>query len=50
MISQLCVAKEMFGEQVKSNVWSEWMNLIEAEAKLISAVKRKDKERLKEKN
>ena len=48
LISQLDVAKEMFGEEVKSNTWCAWMDLIEAEAKLISAVKQKDKERLKE--
>lgn len=48
LISQLDVAKEMFGEEVKSNTWCAWMDLIEAEAKLISAVKKKDKERLKE--
>lgn len=48
LISQLDVAKEMFGEEVKSNTWCSWMDLIEKEAKLISAVKKKDKERLKE--
>ena len=46
LISQLDVAKEMFGEEVKSNTWCSWMDLIEKEATLISAVKKKDKERL----
>lgn len=41
LISQLDVAKEMFGEEVKSNTWCSWMDLIEKEAKLISAVKKK---------
>lgn len=48
LISQLDVAKEMFGAEVKSNTWCSWMDLIEKQAKLISAVKKKDKERLKE--
>lgn len=48
LISQLDVAKEMFGEQVKSTTWCTWMDLIEEEAKLISAVKKNDKARLKE--
>lgn len=43
LISQLDVAKEMFGEEVKSNTWCSWMDLIEKEAKLISAVKKKIK-------
>lgn len=48
LISQLDVAKEMFGEEVKANTWCTWMDLIETEAKLISAVKKRDKERLQE--
>lgn len=48
LISQLDIAKEMFGDEVKSNTWCSWMDLIEKEAKLISAIKKKDKERLKE--
>lgn len=45
LISQLDVAKEMFGTEVKSNAWCGWMDLIEAEAKLIASVKKRDKER-----
>ena len=48
LISQLDVAKEMFGAEIKSGTWCNWMDLIEREAKLISAVKKKDKERLKQ--
>lgn len=48
LISQLDVAKEMFGAEIKSGMWCNWMDLIEREAKLISAVKKKDKERLKQ--
>lgn len=48
LISQLDVAKELFGEEVKASTWCAWMDLIETEAKLISAVKKRDKERLKE--
>lgn len=47
LISQLDVAKEMFGAEVKATTWCMWMNLIETEAKLISAVKKKDQELLK---
>ena len=46
LISQLDVAKEMFGSEIKSATWCGWMDLIEAELKLISAVKKSDKERL----
>lgn len=48
LISQLDVAKEMFGAEIKASVWCAWMDLIETEAKLIAAVKKKDKERAKE--
>jgi hypothetical protein len=47
LISQLDVAKELFGSQVKSNVWEQWFEIIEKEAKLIAAVKKSDKERNK---
>ena len=47
LISQLGVAKEITSSEIKSTTWVEWMNLIEEEAKLISAVKRADKERFK---
>ena len=46
LISQLGVAKELFGSEVKSSVWCTWMDLIQTEVKLISAVKKKDKERI----
>ena len=48
LISQLDVAKEIFGEEIKSSTWCKWLDLIEEEAKLISAVKKNDKTRLKE--
>lgn len=47
LISQLGVAKEITSGEIKSTTWVEWMNLIEEEAKLISAVKKADKERFK---
>lgn len=47
LISQLGVAKEITSSEIKSTTWVEWMNLIEEEAKLISAVKKADKERFK---
>lgn len=46
LISQLDVAKEMFGAEIKAATWCGWMDLIESEARLISAVKKRDKERL----
>lgn len=48
LISQLDVAKEMFGNEIKSSVWCNWMDLIEREIKLISALRKKDRERLNE--
>lgn len=47
LISQLGVAKEIIATEMKATIWIEWMNLIEEEAKLISAVKKNDKERFK---
>ena len=47
LVSQLDVAKVMFGEEVKVGTWCQWMDLIEEEAKLISAIKKIDKERYK---
>lgn len=47
LISQLGVAKEIITTEMKATIWIEWMNLIEEEAKLISAVKKNDKERFK---
>lgn len=48
LVSQLDVAKVMFGEEVKVGTWCQWMDLIEEEAKLISAIKKIDKERYKD--
>jgi hypothetical protein len=47
LISQLGIAKEIITTEMKATIWIEWMNLIEEEAKLISAVKKNDKERFK---
>lgn len=48
LVSQLDIAKTMFGEEVKVGTWCQWMDLIEEEAKLISAIKKIDKERYKD--
>ena len=48
LVSQLDVAKVMFVEEVKAGTWCQWMDLIEEEAKLISAIKKIDKERYKD--
>ncbi len=48
LISQLDIAKEMFGEEIKSGTWCQWLDLIEEEAKLISAIKKIDRERYKD--
>ena len=48
LVSQLDVAKVMFAEEVKAGIWCQWMDLIEEEAKLISAIKKIDKERYKD--
>ncbi len=48
LISQLDIAKEMFDEEIKSGTWCQWLDLIEEEAKLISAIRRIDRERYKD--
>jgi len=45
LISQLDIAKELFGATIDSKVWMRWMEYISEEAKLISAVRKRDKER-----
>ena len=45
LISQLDIAKDIFGGSVDSKVWQKWMDIIANEARLISAVKKADKER-----
>lgn len=48
LITQLGVAKEVCGENIKTSTWCHWMDLCETEAKLISAVKKRDRERARE--
>lgn len=50
LISQLGVAKEIFVSSVEAKVWTTWLDLIELEAKLITAVKKSDKDRFKSPN
>lgn len=50
LISQLDIAKNLItqtanNKPIESSVWQKWLDLIEQEAKLISAVKKSDKER-----
>lgn len=45
LISQLDIAKELFGSEIKASTWCNWMDMIEEEIRLVSAVKKKDKEK-----
>ncbi len=45
--SQLNVAKILFDEAIKTTIWCQWMDLIDEEAKLISVIKKTDRERYK---
>lgn len=47
MISQLSVAKELFGTIFEAKVWTKWLDLIESEAKMITAMKKSDRERFR---
>ena len=52
LISQLDIAREFVrntddNKPINSKVWQTWLDLITAEAKLLSALKNKDKERYK---
>lgn len=47
LISQLSVAKELFMSNVEAKVWTTWLDLIEQEDKLITAIKKSDKDRFK---
>lgn len=47
LISQLSIAKELFGTIFEAKVWTTWLDLIESEAKMITAIKKSDKERFK---
>lgn len=52
LISQLDIAREFVrstadNKPIQSGVWQKWIDLITSEARLISALKNKDKERFK---
>lgn len=47
LISQLDIARDLFMDTTSVNTWCEWMRLVDEEAKLISAIKKTDKERYK---
>lgn len=47
LISQLSIAKELFGTIFEAKIWTNWLDLIESEAKMITAIKKSDKERFK---
>ena len=47
LISQLEIARSVLNDTVSVSVWCSWLELMEQEAKLISAVKKADKERYK---
>ncbi len=47
LITQVSVAQELEGVEIRETSWSEWFDLMEEEAVLIAAVKKNDRERYK---
>ena len=47
LISQLDIARGVLNDTVSVSIWCSWLDLMEQEAKLISAVRKADKERYK---